>query len=180
MKYLLHGHQTSRLVFREIRRTDFLDWLEFFKDHTSFQYWNADLASPEVECEQWYKKQFARFENDLGGMNALIEKYSGNLVGHMGLVVQKVDEVSELEVAYSLLGSYRGRGYATEGVIACRDFAFQNKFSESLISIISLTNLPSARVAIRAGMSISKQTIYNNNPVNIFRLERRDWKQANV
>ncbi len=30
----------------------------------------------------------------------------------------------------------------------CRDYAFENNFSDSLISIVSLTNSPSANVAI--------------------------------
>jgi [ribosomal protein S5]-alanine N-acetyltransferase len=168
LNYALHNQETRRLLFREIRRSDFSEWLEFFKDPTSYQYWIQETESPERECEKWYAKQFDRYQNNLGGMNALIEKETGELVGHCGVLVQQVDGKTELEIAYSLLGTFRSRGYATEAVIKCRDYAFENRFAESLISIISVTNTPSARVAMKAGMTISKQTIYKSNAVNIF------------
>ena len=177
MKYLLHSEETARLSFREIRRTDFAAWQEFFKDPTSFQYWTEQHQSPEIECEKWYSKQFDRYENDLGGMNALIEKASGTLIGHCGLLVQQVDGKPELEIAYSLLRPFRNNGYATEAAMHCRDFAFRNNLAQSLISIISISNTPSATVAARAGLRIDFETIYKGNAVHIFRIHRSEWRQ---
>jgi [ribosomal protein S5]-alanine N-acetyltransferase len=171
LKYLLHHQQTDRLLFREIQKSDFSLWVDFFKDSASFQYWKGALDSPEVECERWYTKQFHRYENDLGGMNALVEKESGKLVGHAGLLGQNVDGVPELEIAYSLLASFRNMGYATEAAAKCRDVAFESSFAKSLISIISLPNLPSANVARKIGMRVYSQTIYKENAVNIFRIQ---------
>ena len=103
-------------------------------------------------------------------MNALIEKQTGQLIGHCGLLVQTVDEIKELEIAYSLLPAYWNKGYATEAAMKCRDVAFENKFSDSLISIISVTNVPSEKVALKVGMKKDKETVYNGNRVNIFRM----------
>lgn len=175
MKYLLENEETERLIFKKIDPFDFHAWIEFFKDPSSFEYWEVELESPEIECENWYKKQLGRYDKDQGGMNALIEKQTGKLVGHCGLLIQKVDGRTELEIAYSLLGNGRKKGYATEAVIKCRDHAFENSYAESLISIISLPNIPSANVAIKAGMKVVRQTVYNRNPVNIFRIHKRDW-----
>ena len=105
-------------------------------------------------------------------MNALIEKESGRLIGHCGLLVQIVDGIPELEIAYSLLPEFWNKGYAIEAAMKCRDFAFANNFSDSLISIISLTNIPSEKVALKNGMHIDKRTIYSNNEVNIFRVNK--------
>jgi [ribosomal protein S5]-alanine N-acetyltransferase len=177
MKYLLDNESTERIHFRKIDVADFDQWLEFFKDPASFRYWNAELQTPELECEKWYEKQTNRYAHDLGGMNALIEKATGRLIGHGGLLVQTVDGIAELEIAYSLLAFYRGKGFASEAAKKCKDHAFENKFSDSLISIISLTNIPSARVAIKNGMHTDKQTMYSQNPVNIFRIRIQDWKK---
>jgi ribosomal-protein-alanine N-acetyltransferase len=178
MKYLLDNEETERLYFRKIDRSDFSIWLEFFKDSSSFQHWISELKAPEVECNNWYEKQFNRYETGRGGMNALIEKQTGNLIGHAGLVVQEVDGIAELEIAYSLLAAGRNKGYASEAARKCMEVAFQNNYANSLISIISLTNLPSSNVALKNGMKLGKQTIYHENTVNIFRITKEEWKNA--
>jgi len=175
-KYLLINQETSRIQFRKIEIVDFNIWLKFFKDPTSFEHWHEERKEPEIECSNWYKKQFDRYATGRGGMNALIEKTTGKLIGHCGLLVQTVDGIQEMEVGYSLLPDFRNQGYATEAAGKCKDFAFENEFSESLISIVSLTNTPSANVAVKNGMHSEKETIYNQNQVTIFRIYKHAWQ----
>jgi [ribosomal protein S5]-alanine N-acetyltransferase len=169
MKYLLDQEETERLYFRKILWTDFDEWLPFHQDPTCFQFWNEPREEAEAECRKWYEKQFDRYTNELGGMNALIEKNSGNLIGHCGLLIQHIDDHKELEIAYSLLPRYWNNGYALEAARKCKDFAFENHFSESLISIISTTNKPSEKVAEKNGMSKDGKTVYKKNEVKILR-----------
>ena len=176
MKYLLENQETERILFRKIKASDYNDWLEFHKNPITSLHWVSDLKSPEDACQDWYEKQFYRYKNNLGGMNALIEKETGKLIGHCGLLVQTVDEITELEIGYSLLPDFWNKGFATESAKKCKDFAFENNFSESLISIISLTNKPSESVAIKNGMTVDKVTEYNKNKVNIFRIHKLEWK----
>lgn len=176
MKYLLENEETERLYFRKIDSSDSTSWLAFFKDSASFAHWNNERQPPELECQNWYQKQFSRYENDLGGMNALVEKETGKLIGHAGLLIQEVDGIAELEIAYSLLPDGRSKGYATEAARKCMDVAFQNEYASTLISIISLSNTPSVNVALKNGMSIEKQNIYHQNAVNIFRITKAEWQ----
>jgi len=170
MKYLLEGQETERLFFRKISESYFKDWVKFFEDPTTSLHWVEERDTPTTACRKWYQKQYWRYENDQGGMNALIEKSSGRLVGHCGLLVQYVDNISELEIGYSLLPEFWNKGYAIEAATRCKEYAFQNRFSDSLISIISLTNQPSQKVALRNGMVAEKETIYHENKVYIFRV----------
>jgi len=175
MRYFLHGEESERLVFRAVSSDDFNAWLPFFQDPAASVHWIAERDSPEQECRKWYARQEIRYENDEGGMNALIERSSGRLVGHAGLLLQKVDGRKELEIAYSLLPAFWKKGYATEAALICRDRAFSKYFAESLISIISLSNKPSAAVARKLGMLPDGQTVYNGNDVAIFRIQKNDW-----
>jgi len=170
MKYLLDLQQTERLLFRRIHYADADQWLEFFTDPLSFRYWEEKRESAEKECEKWYAKQFHRYTAEKGGMNALIEKSSGELLGHAGLLVQSVDQQEELEIAYSLLPKFWNKGYATEAAQHCKTFAFERHLAKSLISIISFTNVPSQRVARKIGMTLFKETTHHNIPVYIFRV----------
>jgi [ribosomal protein S5]-alanine N-acetyltransferase len=172
MSYLLPNHQTLRLLFRKIDLSDFNAWLKFFEASETSMHWIEEKETPKVACEKWYARQQERYQNNLGGMNALIEKSSGRLVGHAGLLVQTVDEIPELEIGYSLLPKFWGKGYALEAAQKCKQYAFETDLSSSLISIISLSNVPSQKVAIKNGMSIQNQTLYKGNQVYIFRVNK--------
>jgi RimJ/RimL family protein N-acetyltransferase len=135
---------------------------------------------PEVECANWYTKQQWRYDNDMGGMNVLIEKQSGKLIGHCGLLVQTVENITELEIGYSLLPAFWKNGYAREAARKCRDFAFENGLADSVISIISHSNIPSQRVAMNNGMRQEKSTVYHENAVFIYRISKQEWAALNL
>lgn len=167
---ILAGQSTERLLFQKVCSDHYDAWLKFFQDPQTSLYWKEQRETPERECEKWYTKQFARYAENRGGMNALIEKSSGKLVGHAGLLLQTVDQKQEWEIAYSLLPEFWNKGYAFEAAQKCKELAFSKQLSSSLISIISKTNLPSQKVAIKNGMQIDGETIYNGNEVYIFRV----------
>ena len=171
-KYLLDHTGTARLHFRKFQTKDFQDWLPFFSDPASTAFWEGTPKFPEAACRDQFHRIFERYEKGLGGMNALIDREHNGLVGMCGLLIQVVDGVREMEIGYSLLPEYRGMGYATEAGIHCRDQAFKNHWSESLISIIHRANVPSMRVASRLGMQNHKATHYKRNPVYIFRVDK--------
>jgi len=175
MRYLLHGEESERLHFRHIESDDFEQWLPFFEDPDSFRYWRPLEKPPREECREWYAHQLDRYKNDHGGMNALIETETGRLIGHAGILQQRVDGKEPLEVAYSLLNEFRGKGYATEAAIHCRDVAFRNNWADELISIISLPNKPSMNVARKNGMHPGHETLYKGVAVNIFSIKREQW-----
>ena len=166
-----NGYSFERLIDRT-----FNDWLKFFEDPNTSLHWVEEKEAPEVACQKWYRKQQDRYDNDKGGMNALVEKSSGKLIGHCGLLVQSVDGIPELEIGYSLLPEFWNKGYAIEAAAHCKWYAFENNFSDSLISIISLTNQPSQKVALKNGMLLEKETIYNKNKVYIFRIFKSPLK----
>ena len=175
MKFLLHGEETARLRFRRIEDSDGKHWLPFFEDPSSFQHWKPLTQTPEEECRQWYTWQKDRYENGHGGMNVLIEKHSGRIIGHSGILMQRVADQEELEVAYSLLREFRGKGYATEAARHCMNTAFQNHWSDHLISIISVANTPSMRVAEKNGMRVRCETSYKDVSVKIYQITREEW-----
>ena len=80
MNYLLTGEQSSRLLFRKLEPTDFSLWLPFFKDPLWNKYWSMKKQTPKQHCRQWLDKIFHRYENNLGGMNVLIEKETGKFI----------------------------------------------------------------------------------------------------
>lgn len=176
---ILNGHETARLKFRNVEQADFETWLKFCNDNSSMEYfWFLNgIDDGRERCNLWFERVFNRYKNELGCLNALVDKSSGELVGKCGLLIQTVDEKTELEIGYSLMPQHRQKGYASEAAQYCRDYAFNNNLSDSIISIIHVDNKNSANVALKNGMKIDKQVTFNKNTkANIFRITKAEWK----
>ena len=141
-----------------------------YHNPASTQFWEGLPKNPIVACQQQFDRTFERYDNDLGGMNALISKETHQLIGLCGLLVQSVDDAQELEIGYSVLPKYWRKGFAFEAAKKCKNFAKKNRLAKSLISIIHIDNIPSQKVALKNGMFLDKTTIYKANPVDIYRI----------
>lgn len=172
MRYPLEGIQTKRLYFRKITESDFVHWLPFFEEPASTQYWEGPSTEPHTACRAFFDRIFERYEQNLGGLHALISKTNGALIGVCGLLVQTVDGLRELEIGYSILPEHWGLGHATEAAQKCKETAFKNHGCHSLICIVHKDNLRSQKVALNNGMALEKKTSYKANPVFIYRINK--------
>ncbi|WP_062053421.1 GNAT family N-acetyltransferase [Aquimarina longa] len=114
---------------------------------------------------------FYRYENNLGGINVLIDKKTNKLVGQCGLLVQTVKNYKRLEIGYSILLEFWNQGFASESAIRCKNFAFENNFENSLISMVHIDNIGSEKGALKNGM------IFENKieSFNIFSIDKTHW-----
>lgn len=174
MKYLLTGQETERLKFRLLTPEDFDTWLPLFKANDIAINLGMEPNLSETEmCQVWFDKCFHRLKNVLGGMNVLIDKTSNQMVGQCGLLIQTVEEIERLEIGYSLLPKFWGKGYAIEAATKCKNYAFENNLRDSLISMVHEGNIGSEKVALNNGMSFEKKV----DDMNIFSISKTEWKQ---
>ena len=171
-KYLLEGQETERLIFRQLEESDFDTWLQFCENEASIRYLSSlqGIKDPTERCKIWFDRNFTRYEKGLGGMNVLINKSTNEFVGQCGLFIQHIDAQEELEIGYVLMPHQQGKGYASEAAVKCKQFAFEHRLKESLISIIHVDNKASEIVARKNGMEIDKLIQYHNNPAHVFRI----------
>jgi len=173
MKYLLTGEETERLVFRLLKPSDFDPWIDLFKEKRVAEFLEMDQTlSPKELCEAWFTKAFNRYENDLGGMNVLINKKTNEFVGQCGLLVQTIDTIERLEIGYSMLPKFWSQGYAYEAASKCKEYAFTHNFAESLISVVHIDNIGSEKVALKNGMHFEKKL---DDLFNIFAINKLEW-----
>lgn len=135
----------------------------------------TEQDSAEEKCKPWFDRVFNRYKNNLGGINALVAKGNNEFIGQCRLLIYSVDGFEELEIGYSLMRKFRGKGYAIEAAKKCKDFAFENNLTESVISIIHIENEKSEKVALKNEMTLYKTTAYYNSKVNICRNNKSDW-----
>ncbi|MBG9375029.1 GNAT family N-acetyltransferase [Panacibacter sp. DH6] len=173
MQYLPAGTTSERLLFRRLAPSDFDTILQFYQDPSSSAQWISEVNDPYLNCTRMFEKTFQRYACNTGGMNILVDKTNGEIIGMCGLLVQTIDNIEELEIGYSVMPRHRNKGYAAEAAIACKNFAFLHNLRDSLVSIIAVNNIASQKVAVKNGMHIDKTTYYSNNHVHIYRV----WKQ---
>jgi len=113
---------------------------DFEKVSGSFK---EDLLSPPPKLDLW----------------PVIERASGEVVGHCGLLPKTVDGQDEIELVYLMATAFQGRGFATEAALALLGHAFQKLGLTRLVSLIDPANTASERVASKAGMKHSTDTV---------------------
>ncbi len=92
-------------------------------------------------------------------LHPVIEKATGRIVGHCGLLEKDVDGVGEIELVYVLASTAWGKGYATEAGRAILGDAFTRLGVRRLIALIDSENAGSERVALKLGMRHEKETL---------------------
>lgn len=167
---LLTDQETKRLFFRKLETSDFDTWLPFHKDPRSTEFWDGLPNDPIAACQHWFDKALHRYDNNLGGMNVLIDKQTKEFIGQCGLLIQTIDGIKEIEIGYSILPKHWKKGYATEAAQKCKAYAIEHNLAKSLISTIQIANIPSQKVAVNNGMHLDKTTTYNGNLCHIFRI----------
>ncbi len=172
---LMHGLETERLRFRTLTTADIDPWMDFISSPEAMEFFYMMETGSREACETWIHRQLTRYETAGHGLMAIHDKASGDLVGQVGLLRQVVDEESQLEIGYSMLPAYWGKGYAPEAAKACRDFAFGKNMAPYIISIIHVDNVNSQQVARKNGMSVWKRTTYMDLPVDVWRIDRETW-----
>jgi len=107
------------------------------------------------------------------GLWALDELESGRLVGAAGLFPLAM-EGPEIELAYHIVPSRWGRGYATEAGRALLDVAWRESDLDHVVAVAFEENRGSTRVMEKLGMTYEGPTKYREHDLVRYSIERPD------
>jgi len=171
--------ESLRLTTGFIQPEDAIHWCAFVSDQAATEFFPDFYApdNPLPAAERFLAKQFVRYKEKTFGLQALIEKQTGEFIGLCGLLLQTVDGKPELEVGYQILPRYWGKGYATEAARMFMDYAAENKLNDSIISVIDVGNVASEKVAEKNGLTREKRIDYQGLDVWVYR-KVLDYRQA--
>lgn len=165
------GLVSDRLRTRFLVSEDKYWWADFFKSAEATRFLAFYIeGSFEDRAQHMIDKQISRYEENRFGLQVLIEKSNGHAVGLCGLLVQEVEGITEVEIGYHLLPAYWKKGFATEAAILFKNYAFQHKLADSVISLIDINNFPSQAVATRNGMVREQQIRYVEKDIFVYRI----------
>jgi RimJ/RimL family protein N-acetyltransferase len=83
-----------------------------------------------------------------------IERATGDVIGHCGLLDKEIEGQPEIELVYLVVPRLWGRGYATEAGEAIKAYALTSLARDRLVALIHPDNHASARVVDKLGFRL--------------------------
>jgi RimJ/RimL family protein N-acetyltransferase len=153
--------ETERLVLRMPRLDDAEGLLELVGDEAVMRAIGSEPGGVDVAVEH-LERWLERWEvNDMGPF-LLVHRQEGTVIGRVGPLVWSsatwetaaladAGDDAEVELGWAVGSAHWGRGYAPEAARAVRDWVYEERGVERLISLIDPANAKSARVAEKLG-----------------------------
>src|SRR4029079_19479098 len=101
--------ETSRLILREFVSDDLDALAPVISDRETMRYYPVSFDRAAVE--EWIEHNRRRYQADCFGLWAMVLKSSGELIGDCGLMRQRVDEASGVEIGYTGRRDFWGQGF---------------------------------------------------------------------
>src|SRR5271170_7649255 len=145
---------TPRLVLRPFVFDD-LDELAAIHAEESFWWYPLRSAMSKDDTVGFLERVLARYESDRFGIEALLDRASGTMIGWAGLAVPHFlpEILPAVEVGWRLSSPWRGRGLATEAGAAALEFGFTTGGLGRIVSIYEPENVASGRVMTHLGFT---------------------------
>lgn len=172
------GTESERLYFRPLTEEYKPQLIQFFTTPEAVKFFNP-IEDVDAFVDMWLEKTKMRSETQGTSFNALIDKATGAFIGQNGVLVQSLDGEEEIyhEVGYHIMPQYWNKGYATEAAIHSRNYVFNNRPDNLVISIIHEKNEPSKAVARKNGMQVTRKAKFREFPVEVFGITREEWEK---
>jgi RimJ/RimL family protein N-acetyltransferase len=152
--------------------------------HAEPSFWWYPLRGPmsETDTAEFLDRVIGRYESDGFGVEALVERASGALIGWAGLAVPHFlpEILPAVEVGWRLSEPYRGRGLATEAGAAAVDWGFREACLDRIVSIYEPENAASGRIMERLGFTYARTSSTATPPggkVVVMELSRSRWEE---
>lgn len=163
--------ETARLRLRAHRVEDHAERVAMWSDPEVTRY----IGGRPFGAEEVWRRflQYIGLWYVLGyGYWAVEEKATGRFIGDVGFAdLGREMEPSlrgMLEFGWALAPHAHGKGYASEAVAAAMAWGEQHFGSLRAVCIIAPDNLPSIRVAEKAGFTLWQETTYHDTPTLVF------------
>jgi RimJ/RimL family protein N-acetyltransferase len=171
---------TERLVLRPFVADD-LDELAAIHAEESFWWYPLRGAMTKEETAQFLERVTARYESDGFGIEALVDRATGTMIGWAGLAVPHFlpEVLPAVEVGWRLASAHRGKGLATEAGTAAVDFGFTLGGLTRIVSIYEPENVASGNVMERLGFTPCLRTVGpRSEEVVVTELPKERWERA--
>ncbi|MGQ7830346.1 GNAT family N-acetyltransferase [Altererythrobacter sp. Z27] len=177
--------ETERLVLRRIDESDAELQFRVLNTPTVMEHLGGVKELHEIEAK--HAKSMAWFAQFGFGFMLMIEKSSGELVGHCGVKLVDNPNATNLgdhEIGWLVREDRWRNGYANEAMCAVIDWAFGTIGVPHLVALTCDRNIPSWRFMEKLGMERRRDLDFDDpdfapedNPTIQYMLTREQWEQ---
>lgn len=176
--------ETARLVMRKPQEGDAVLHDLHLNTPAMMEYPGGVKEPHQLEAK--LAKSEALFAREGFGFAIVIEKSTGDLVGHCGL--KRVDNplaknLGDLEIGWLIREDRWRLGYAEEAVRAVLDDAFARDLAPFIAALTSERNEPSWRFMEKLGMTRRRDLEFDDptysdrdNPTIVYQIAAKDWE----
>ncbi len=171
---------TDRLILRPFVLEDLAE-LAVIHAEESFWWYPLRSGMTAEQTAGFLVRNIERYESDGYGIEAVIERESGAMIGWAGLAIPHFlpEVLPAVEVGWRLSGPYRGRGLATEAGAAAVRWGFTEGSLTRIVSIYEPENVASGRVMEHLGFTPYLTTRHpeRGDTVIVTELTADAWRQ---
>lgn len=146
--------ETERLIFRRFQDEDLPQLIEQRSDPDVNKYLGGTERQNSAALAARIKFYMECVDKFGFGMCPMIWKETGEVIGTAGL--QPLEDTGEVEVGYSIIKSYWGRGIGTEAARGWMEYGFNVAGLERIVAVAVVENEPSQHIMRKLGMTYEK------------------------
>jgi ribosomal-protein-alanine N-acetyltransferase len=165
--------ETDRLAFRHFT----LDDLPLLIEQRSDPDVNRFLGGPERQNAEALATRIrfymSCYDSHGFGMCPMIWKETGDMIGSAGL--QPLENTEEIEVGYSLIKTFWGKGIATEAARGWMEFGFNEQGLERIVGVTDLDNAASQHILEKLGMKYEKTEVHYDIECSFYGVSKSDF-----
>jgi len=176
--------ETERLILRKITESDAALQDRVLNTPTVMAHLGGVKELHEIEAKQ--AKTMASYSTNGFGFMMMIEKATGDLVGHAGMKVvdnPNAPNQGDHEIGWLVREDRWRRGYAYEAMVAVIDWAFGRIGAPHVVALTSERNAGSWRLMEKLGMERREDLDFtdptfadSDNPTIQYSLPKAAWK----
>jgi ribosomal-protein-alanine N-acetyltransferase len=170
----LRDRRTPRLLLERVTLGDLPDFERMYADiqTTATLGGVRDAAAARSMVEDW----IAHWDVHGFGLWTARDAATGAFAGRGGIKHVVIGGRTEIEIGYSFLPAFWGRGLATELAEASVRAGFEELHLDELVCFTLTTNRASQRVMEKAGFVFERAVEYAGLPHVLYRLRAAQWR----
>lgn len=165
--------ETERLYFRKFELDDLPKLIETRSDPDVARYLGGAKRQNPEELAKRIRFYMSCYDTHGFGMCPMFWKETGEMIGAAGL--QPLEDTGLIEVGYSIIKPFWGRGIGTEAASGWMEFGFSNFSLDRIVAVAVVGNKASTRIMEKLGMRYEKTEVHYDEDCAFYSVSKEDF-----